>query len=35
MTKARDIMTGGAECVQARETVLDAVRKMIEAPSTD
>ncbi|MET9926813.1 MULTISPECIES: CBS domain-containing protein [unclassified Streptomyces] len=28
MTKARDIMTGGAECVQARETVLDAARKM-------
>lgn len=35
MTKARDIMTGGAECVQARETVLDAARKMIEALSTD
>ncbi|MFH9607138.1 CBS domain-containing protein [Streptomyces sp. NPDC017448] len=28
MTKARDIMTGGAECVGARETVLDAARKM-------
>ncbi|MCP3768770.1 MULTISPECIES: CBS domain-containing protein [Streptomyces] len=28
MTKARDIMTGGAECVGAEETVLDAARKM-------
>ncbi|WP_199837741.1 MULTISPECIES: CBS domain-containing protein [unclassified Streptomyces] len=28
MTKARDIMTGGAECVGARESVLDAARKM-------
>ncbi|MFD4628405.1 CBS domain-containing protein [Streptomyces sp. NPDC058284] len=28
MTKARDIMTGGAECVGAQETVLDAARKM-------
>jgi CBS domain-containing protein len=28
MTKARDIMTGGAECVHEHETVLDAARKM-------
>ncbi|MEU9056959.1 CBS domain-containing protein [Streptomyces sp. NPDC048384] len=28
MTKARDIMTGGAECIGAQETVLDAARKM-------
>ncbi|MFF1465871.1 CBS domain-containing protein [Streptomyces sp. NPDC058330] len=28
MTKARDIMTGGTECVGADETVLDAARKM-------
>ncbi|PAM97200.1 histidine kinase, partial [Streptomyces sp. Alain-F2R5] len=28
MTKARDIMTGGAECIGAEETVLDAARKM-------
>ncbi|MFF0205207.1 CBS domain-containing protein [Streptomyces sp. NPDC005017] len=30
MTKARDIMTGGAECVGAQETVLDAARKMTD-----
>jgi CBS domain-containing protein len=28
MTKARDIMTRGAECIGADETVLDAARKM-------
>src|SRR5215213_1026791 len=28
MTKAREIMTSGAECVGAEETVLDAARKM-------
>ncbi|WP_447035598.1 CBS domain-containing protein [Streptomyces sp. DSM 118878] len=28
MTKARDIMTGGAECIGAKESVLDAARKM-------
>ncbi|MFJ4584222.1 CBS domain-containing protein [Streptomyces echinatus] len=28
MTKARDIMNGGAECVGAQESVLDATRKM-------
>lgn len=28
MAKARDIMTGGAECIGAQETVLDAARKM-------
>lgn len=28
MTTARDIMTGGAECVGAEETVLDAARRM-------
>ncbi|MEW2291118.1 CBS domain-containing protein [Streptomyces sp. NPDC006743] len=28
MTTARDIMTGGAECVGAGETVLDATRRM-------
>lgn len=30
MTTARDIMTGGAHCVGAEETVLDAARKMTE-----
>jgi CBS domain-containing protein len=30
MTKARDIMTGGAECIGAQETVLDAARKMAD-----
>ncbi|GGZ14649.1 hypothetical protein GCM10010300_68480 [Streptomyces olivaceoviridis] len=29
-TTARDIMTRGAECVAAEETVLDAARKMTE-----
>ncbi|MGW8990992.1 CBS domain-containing protein [Streptomyces zhihengii] len=28
MTKAREIMTGGTECVGAEETVLDAARMM-------
>ncbi|WP_372499463.1 CBS domain-containing protein [Streptomyces lichenis] len=28
MTTARGIMTGGAQCVQADETVLDAARKL-------
>jgi CBS domain-containing protein len=28
VTKARDIMTGGAECVSANETLVDAARKM-------
>ena len=28
MTKARDIMTGGAECVGENETIEDAARKM-------
>ncbi|MEV0694894.1 CBS domain-containing protein [Streptomyces sp. NPDC050388] len=28
MTTARDIMTGGAECIGAQETALDAARKM-------
>lgn len=28
MTKARDIMTGGTECIGAEETVLDTARKM-------
>lgn len=30
MTTARDIMTGGAHCAGAEETVLDAARKMTE-----
>ncbi|MFJ8668838.1 CBS domain-containing protein [Streptomyces sp. NPDC093600] len=30
MTTAREIMTEGAECVNERETVLDAARKMTE-----
>ncbi|MER5252655.1 MULTISPECIES: CBS domain-containing protein [unclassified Streptomyces] len=30
MTTARDIMTGGAQCVGAEETVLDAARKMTD-----
>lgn len=30
MTTARDIMTGGAHCVGAEETMLDAARKMTE-----
>jgi CBS domain-containing protein len=30
MTTAREIMTEGAECVGAEETVLDAARKMTE-----
>ncbi|MCS0637024.1 CBS domain-containing protein [Streptomyces sp. LP05-1] len=30
MTKAREIMTGGAECVGAHDTALDAARKMAE-----
>lgn len=30
MTTARDIMTGGAHCVGAEETMLDAARKMAE-----
>ena len=25
---ARDIMTGGVECAQANETIVDAARKM-------
>ncbi|MGW5736670.1 CBS domain-containing protein [Streptomyces sp. NPDC055261] len=29
-TTARDIMTGGAQCVQAHESALDAARKMKE-----
>ncbi|WP_409234574.1 CBS domain-containing protein [Streptomyces sp. PA5.6] len=29
-TTARDIMTGGAQCVQAHETALDAARKLTE-----
>ncbi|MEU9036374.1 CBS domain-containing protein [Streptomyces sp. NPDC048352] len=28
MTKAREIMTGGAECIGAEETVLEAAKKM-------
>ncbi|MGW7054795.1 CBS domain-containing protein [Streptomyces sp. NPDC054887] len=28
MTKAREIMTGGTECIGADDTVLDAARKM-------
>jgi CBS domain-containing protein len=28
MTTARDIMTGGAECIGAQETVLEAARKL-------
>ena len=28
MTTARDIMTSGAECIGAEETILDAARKM-------
>ncbi|WP_367048614.1 CBS domain-containing protein [Streptomyces sp. Je 1-332] len=28
MTKARDIMTGGAQCICAQESVLNAARKM-------
>lgn len=28
MTKARDIMTGGAECVRENDTLIDAARKM-------
>ena len=30
MTTAREIMTGGPECVGERETLLDAARKMKE-----
>ncbi|MER0443625.1 CBS domain-containing protein [Streptomyces sp. NPDC006711] len=30
MTKAREIMTAGAQCVGAQETVLDAAKKMTE-----
>ncbi|GAA2408272.1 CBS domain-containing protein [Streptomyces glaucosporus] len=30
MTKAREIMTEGAECVRAEESVLDAARRMAE-----
>uniref|UniRef100_A0AAU2VD23 CBS domain-containing protein n=1 Tax=Streptomyces sp. NBC_00003 TaxID=2903608 RepID=A0AAU2VD23_9ACTN len=30
MTKAREIMTAGAQCIGANETVLDAARKMTE-----
>ncbi|GHH51357.1 CBS domain-containing protein [Streptomyces candidus] len=30
MTTARDIMTGGAECIGAQETVLDAARKLTQ-----
>ncbi|MGW0904132.1 CBS domain-containing protein [Streptomyces sp. NPDC002853] len=30
MTTARDIMTGGAHCVDAEENMLDAARKMTE-----
>ncbi|MFE8009458.1 CBS domain-containing protein [Streptomyces sp. NPDC057418] len=29
-TTARDIMTGGAQCVQAHESALDAARKLTE-----
>ncbi|MEW2392572.1 CBS domain-containing protein [Streptomyces venezuelae] len=29
-TTARDIMTGGAQCVQAHESALDAARKLAE-----
>ncbi|MGI5405129.1 CBS domain-containing protein [Streptomyces sp. CA-135486] len=30
MTTAREIMTGGAECIGAQETVLEAAKKMTE-----
>ncbi|UJW28254.1 CBS domain-containing protein [Saccharothrix sp. AJ9571] len=30
MTKAREIMSGGAECVQTSETALDAARKLAD-----
>jgi CBS domain-containing protein len=30
MTTAREIMTGGAACVQAQESVLDAARKLTD-----
>ncbi|WP_433544727.1 CBS domain-containing protein [Streptomyces sp. CA-294286] len=30
MTTARDIMTGGAECIGAQETVLEAARKLTQ-----
>lgn len=30
-TTARDIMTGGAQCVQAHESALDAARKLTES----
>lgn len=30
MTKAREIMTAGAQCIGANETVLDAAKKMTE-----
>ncbi|GAB2748721.1 CBS domain-containing protein [Amycolatopsis magusensis] len=30
MTKAREIMSGGAECVRTSETALDAARKMAD-----
>ncbi|MFF1478113.1 CBS domain-containing protein [Streptomyces sp. NPDC058301] len=30
MTKAREIMTAGAECIGAQETVLEAAKKMTE-----
>ncbi|AXB43765.1 CBS domain-containing protein [Amycolatopsis albispora] len=30
MTKARDIMTAGAECVRTSDTALDAARRMAE-----